>query len=311
MAGGESAGGGAALHGTAGALASMLSMLLLYPLDQVRVIQQRQGAAGDKVRRRTPLGTFCHVLHEEGLQGLYRGVLGTLQTVGISYFVYFFVYNGCKTLLRRALQGRQLHRTLQDLAASTLGGVINVLLTCPLWVAATRLKFLQQGGPEKADPPPGLWRTLLRILRTEGLGALWRGTSSSLILVSNPILQFTAYDGLKRAQLQLRESLDASAASTLRPMEALLLGGASKLLATFATYPLQVAQTLQRTERKDTGALATLLALARTRGASALFAGLGSKLLQTVATAALMFMFYERLVAACLRLGTASRLRLR
>lgn len=318
---------GAALHGLAGAVASALSMVLLYPLDQARVIQQTQSTASAAPPAPPGLlghtaNTLLQLLRQEGPSGLYRGVLGTLQTVGVSYFVYFFLYNRCKVLFARmqASHGRLAwlnHSSLVDLCASTAGGVLNVLLTCPLWVAAMRLKFQQQGNDTTS--PTSLWKQLLIISQTEGVGALWRGTGSSLILVSNPILQFTVYDALKRARLRLplsvRRLSGAAAANTLGPVEAALIGGAAKTLATVATYPLQVAQTLQRAapaEDGDTvaaaaGTLSVLVRLAQVRGVHALFSGIESKLLQTVLNAALMFMFYERILAACLFLKAPSR----
>ena len=39
---------------------------------------------------------------------------------------------------------------------------------------------------------------LLKILYQEGVGALWGGTLPSLVLVSNPTVQFVVYEALKR-----------------------------------------------------------------------------------------------------------------
>ena len=42
----------------------------------------------------------------------------------------------------------------------------------------------------------------VRILRDEGIGALWSGTMSSLVLVSNPAIHFMVYEGIKRYMKQ-------------------------------------------------------------------------------------------------------------
>ena len=39
---------------------------------------------------------------------------------------------------------------------------------------------------------------LRQILHSEGLGALWSGTSPSLLLATNPAIHFMVYEALKR-----------------------------------------------------------------------------------------------------------------
>lgn len=39
---------------------------------------------------------------------------------------------------------------------------------------------------------------VVQITREEGVAALWRSTFTSLLLVSNPAIQFVIYEGLKR-----------------------------------------------------------------------------------------------------------------
>lgn len=51
---------------------------------------------------------------------------------------------------------------------------------------------------------------LVHIVRQEGVSALWSGTKSSLMLVSNPAIQFMVYEVLKR-NLQLLFSSTVSA----------------------------------------------------------------------------------------------------
>lgn len=74
--------------------------------------------------------------------------------------------------------------------------------------------------------------------REEGPGSLWSGTGPSLLLVSNPAVKFTAYEALKRRLLAGQQQPSAGAA--------FLLGVASSLAATVATYPLQVVQAKAR-----------------------------------------------------------------
>lgn len=43
----------------------------------------------------------------------------------------------------------------------------------------------------------GMWDALTRISKEEGLEALWGGTASSLMLVTNPVIHFVVYDKVK------------------------------------------------------------------------------------------------------------------
>lgn len=51
---------------------------------------------------------------------------------------------------------------------------------------------------KEETPFKGLFAGLCHIANNEGIGALWYGVVPSLILVSNPVIHFTIYQGLKR-----------------------------------------------------------------------------------------------------------------
>lgn len=193
-------------------------------------------------------------------------------SLGSSNFVYFYTFHGLKSL-------QQSSTPQNDLFLGIIAGIINVFATTPLWVVNSRLKASSK------QPYSGLFSGLIHIANTEGIGALWSGIAPSLILVSNPAIQFTVYEALKRR-------VDAKTA-----WHFFLMGACAKAVATVATYPIQLAQARQRhgkDRRMNTAAL--LLLIVRQHGAKALFSGLEAKLLQTVLTAALMFMTYEKIV---------------
>lgn len=85
---------------------------------------------------------------------------------------------------------------------------------------------------------------LFHVAKTEGVGALWRGTLPSLMLVSNPALQFMAYEAIKRRLLAGRPS-----PAELGSVAVFLVGAAAKAFATVTTYPLQLVQTKLRVSR--------------------------------------------------------------
>lgn len=98
--------------------------------------------------------------------------------------------------------------------------------------------------------------------------------------------------------------------SQLTSIEIFMIGAVAKAVATTVTYPLQTVQSVLRfgqfnesTERsKLLSSLRTIKSLLVNRirryGMFGLFKGLEAKLLQTVLTAALMFLLYEK-IASC------------
>ena len=162
-----------------------------------------------------------------------------------------------------------------------------------------------------------------KIAREEGIGHLWSGTWASILLVSNPVIQYFAYDQFKAALLSRRQyqqrripiapssSGTSPSFDTLSPVEAFLIGAAAKAIATVATYPIQLAQTVLRLQEKrgpeeeirddvandgDKDTLRCLVRIYQEGGVAGMYQGMNAKLLQTVLTASFMFIGYEKIL---------------
>lgn len=168
-----------------------------------------------------------------------------------------------------------------------IAGSINVILTSPLWVVNTRMKL-------EKNSYGSLFEGLYDIAKKEGAAGLWSGTIPSLLLVSNPAIQFMVYETLKR-NLVAQKRFDTYAA--------FLTGAVAKAIATTLTYPLQLIQSRLRAGTS----LKPLANIIKSNNPLIMFRGLEAKLLQTVMTAALMFLIYEKLVRLVL---TIMRVRL-
>lgn len=246
---------------------------------------------------------------EEGFATLYRGLVPVLQSLCISNFVYFYTFHCLKAIFS---SGDRPASALRDLFLGTVAGVINVLSTTPFWVVNTRLKMkgLNEGKLQQQQPSTSsastkcststqytnLFEGLWYIWRTEGVYGLWAGTLPSLMLVSNPALQFMMYEALKRRVTTWSKQPSA--------LTFFAIGALAKAFATLLTYPLQLIQTKLRNGRAEqsnlhpnAGVLQMLLHIVKNNGIAGLFRGLEAKLLQTVLTAALMFATYEKIAA--------------
>lgn len=188
-----------------------------------------------------------------------------------------------------------------DLSFAIIAAMINVLITSPMWVANTRLKLhgvklkgLGKSETQYVELYSGICDAILKIWRSEGLHALWNGTGPSLLLSTNPAIQFAAYELLKRYLQVICQKKELSGYLYF------MIGAFSKMFATIITYPLQVIQSRLRVGlEKDKSLFAvikTFLKQIMVQGISSAFCGLEAKLLQTVFTSALMFLIYEKLL---------------
>jgi adenine nucleotide transporter 17 len=343
-------------HAVAGSAGSMLAMALCYPLDRVRTISQTTK------KHDSALVILSRIIEEEGWGSLYRGLGPMLVALGTSNFVYFYWYTGLKAYISR-WSAKQASSSsagpLRDLVLASVAGTINVFLTTPFWVAATRLvvkgsKAASHTATSFGGPLEAVIREVARVGRNEGIPGLWSGLGASLMLVSNPSVQFAAYEKLKAALLRSKLGHDSIAAGAVLHMasdgddatscdgdaddaaalievqekenrvapitniEFLLLGAGAKMVATLATYPLQVAQSRMRasanarkqgSDGKTTsemkgdeetlpvyrGTMHCLLKIYKDEGMKGLYKGMDAKLLQTCLTSAFMFLFYERI----------------
>jgi len=193
------------------------------------------------------------------------------------------------------------------MAAGAVAGSLTVLLTNPIWVVNTRMtargkqqEGLPGGKPAKAPSTTGVF---LQILREEGLSGFFAGVMPALVLVINPILQYTIFEQLKNTVEKRRR---------VTPKDSFYLGAVGKLLATSITYPYITVKSRMHVAGKDgpkDNMMTSLKRIVREEGVKGLYGGgsrlwiegeliwtgIGSKVTQSVITAAFLFAFKDAL----------------
>ncbi|KAM9843287.1 peroxisomal membrane protein PMP34 [Aulostomus maculatus] len=294
------------VHAVAGAMGSVTAMTVLFPLDTAK---SRLQVDENRKSKSTPI-ILAEIAQEEGLLSLYRGWFPVISSLCCSNFVYFYTFNTLKQLTASSPNKSRLGK---DLLIGIISGAVNVILTTPMWVVNTRLKL--QGAKFRNEDLQqtqyrGIFDAFSKIIATEGVGALWNGTLPSLILVLNPAVQFMFYESMKRRAGKGGKKISSA--------EIFLIGAIAKAIATTATYPLQTVQAILRFGQYKgdgkggvIGSLSNVLSLLMDRikrhGALGLYKGLEAKLLQTVLTAALMFVVYEKITAATFKVMRLNR----
>ena len=240
------------VHAISGSIGSAVALVLLYPLERVRIELQRNAATSSEIDLHQspttlPAQSNCTksdlrcpesfelVEEQEGAEilqeratskassdaaptslvrciqdlwvkkSLYRGVMHNCISLSISNFCFFFVNEYVKKYLitmQRHHKGTSKLRPDEHLLASCIAGVCNVLVTNPLWVSNLQIVTeddVKEGGTcQKGDQNTGVVSRLVHIARTQGVAHLWSGTAVSLLLVSNPVIQFFLYEQIKQ-----------------------------------------------------------------------------------------------------------------
>nr|CDI52651.1 related to peroxisomal membrane protein PMP47B [Melanopsichium pennsylvanicum 4] len=136
-----------------------------------------------------------------------------------------------------------------------------------------------------------------KIIKEEGPLALWKGLGPALVLVINPVLQYTAFEQLKNWVVKSRLAKSNGGKVSLSDWDFFWLGALSKLFATGLTYPQIVIKSRQHagsSKGASTNIWTAMTEIVQREGIAGLYRGIFSKLLQSVLTAAILFASKER-----------------
>ncbi|SCV06083.1 LANO_0H21726g1_1 [Lachancea nothofagi CBS 11611] len=285
-------------HALAGAAGGAMSMALTYPLVAVTTKLQTQGSneshESKKLKKKLSLAeTAKEVYQEQGVYGFFAGLESAILGMTLSTFVYYYCYEASSRCLLSA-KGKQRLNTAESMLVGSIAGSVNAATSNPLWVANTRMTVNAS--------KRGTLGTILDIARNEGPASLFNGLKPALVLVINPIIQYTVFEQLKNRVLESNQK------STLGPSWAFALGAIGKLVATGSTYPyvtMKARMHLQNNENKSStekSLIQLMINTVKKNGVSELYRGMGIKLIQSVLTAAFLFFFKEGLVIWSLKL---------
>ncbi|XP_078427413.1 mitochondrial substrate carrier family protein [Wolffia australiana] len=320
----------ALINGLAGAGGGIIAQLITYPLQTVSARQQTDRGESHRSRRGGVLPQIYGVIQHEGWQRLYGGLapslVGTAASQGVYYYFYqVFRSRAEKTALSNFKRGvgDGSIGMFQALVSAALSGCMNVLLTNPIWVVVTRMQTTRrkkmQTNPSseplldvKDKSSYGTSQTVREIYDEAGIFGFWKGVLPTLIMVSNPSIQFMLYEGLLK---KLRARRAAKGSSSVTALEFFLLGAIAKLGATVSTYPLLVVKSRLQAKQVVSGdknhnyrgTADAITKMIRHEGLSGFYKGMSTKIMQSVLTAAVLFMIKEEIVKGVRLLVGSSR----
>ena len=154
----------------------------------------------EKVQKKGTIQYLRELLKKEGISGLYKGLSSGLIGTVVSFAIYFFWYRLFKNFYYHVLKRKALSDL--DITLITLAsGVINSVLTNPIWFINTRMAL--------AKERKSILETIREIYKTEGIQAFYKGVLPNMVLVSNPVINFVIYENLKKMMLTRKFSLNA------------------------------------------------------------------------------------------------------
>lgn len=272
----------------AGSLGGAIAMSILYPFETMRLRMQAQTRDENGELQYSSMADCARqILDEEGIKGFYVRLAGSVFGVALANLVYYFWAN----FFKYRLYGKRSVTPRQNLVSSCLGGICNVLMLNPYWVANTQMMLNQRRG--RKGKYKNVLDAIYQIYQEKGLSdGPYSGLVPSIMLISNPCVQFVVYESLLlRLKLLLKKG-------QLSSYQYFLLGAFAKFCATITTYPLQVIKTQFQKEDCPYANVSDAVQKITLNYTSVegLYQGMGAKLTQTVSNTALMFVLYERIL---------------
>ena len=313
----------------AGASGAIVALLTSYPLLTINTRQQtskrrsriaradgEDAKEGDSLGTQSTISEARTIIKTSGVGGLYSGIKPALVGTICSNTVYFYLCGYLREAWIKRKGGKRLSAA-ESLLVASLAGCGNVLATNPIWIIVTRMQAHRKQVAQSADgadaeapasspAPHTAWDEVAKLHRENGLVGFWKGVVPSLVMVSNPAIQFMFFEWLQHKRADAKRSTQMTAG------EVFGMSALAKLAATLITYPLLVVKSTvqnasKQAERERRAAasgagskqrspiLEVALHILKTEGAAGFYKGLGTKIFQSVFAASVMYMCKEEI----------------
>ncbi|XBW36782.1 hypothetical protein QEN19_002359 [Hanseniaspora menglaensis] len=272
-------------HAVSGSISGVASISLTYPLVTLSTLLQARKSLqeDDSIETKKSIIEQLTFLYEEG--SLYNGLSSTVSGIAATNFVYYYFFEKLSAL-RLKQSNKQKLSFFESTAIGFISGSITAIATNPIWTANTRLITANKDKASgKYDVDSSLAKTICNIINEDGFFAVFKGLKPALILVLNPVIQYSVFEQLKNLIYASRDDIT--------PNMSFILGAISKVIATVFTYPTITIKT-QSHLQKDQSMIDMFQKIIKKDGFLGLFKGLQSKILQSVLTSAFLFYFKHR-----------------
>ncbi|KAK7526743.1 calcium-binding mitochondrial carrier protein-like protein Aralar1 [Phyllosticta citricarpa] len=237
-------------HFALGSLAGAFGAFMVYPIDLVKTrMQNQRGQRVGNVLYKNSIDCFQKVIKNEGVRGLYSGVLP--QLVGVA------PEKAIKLTVNDLVRGKFTDKKTgaiwwpYEILAGGMAGGCQVIFTNPLEIVKIRLQVQGEIAKTVEGAPR---RSAMWIVRNLGLVGLYKGASACLLRdVPFSAIYFPTYNHLKR------DYFGESPTKKLGIIQLLTAGAIAGMPAAYLTTPADVIKTRLQVEARKGEATYTSL----------------------------------------------------
>lgn len=310
------------IHFVAGGIGGMAGAIATCPLDVVKTRLQSdvyRTTYNSSIKSSNPViqsaqhfkETFSilgNVYKTEGFRALFKGLGPNLVGVIPARSINFFTYGISKQFISKNFNNNNEATWIHLLSAAN-AGIVTSTATNPIWLVKTRLQLDKFNKHNKRQYKNSI-DCFVKVLKNEGIGALYKGLSASYLGSAEGVIQWTLYEQLKSFLLKRsiknserdphykKTKLDYFNEWAARSGSA----GFAKFVASIITYPHEVVRTRLRQapqengKPKYTGIVQCFKLIVKQEGLASMYGGLTPHLLRTVPNSIIMFGTWEILI---------------
>lgn len=278
----------------AGAASGFLAGIVVCPLDVVKTRLQAQGTMGENLKYNGFLGTFKTILREEGIRGLYRGLVPTMIGYLPTWTIYFTVYEQAKRFYPSFLHQYNIENpSIIHFCSALTAGMTSSIAVNPIWVVKTRL-MVQTGKEGQQVYYRGTFDAFKKMYQHEGLKVFYSGLIPSLFGLLHVGIHFPVYEKLKSLLHCNLVSNDSGSNGVLWRLIA--ASSFSKMVASTVTYPHEILRTrmqLRRDKGKSKSLVKTVSSIFQKDGLRGFYSGYFTNLARTLPASAVTLVSFE------------------
>ncbi|QPG72970.1 hypothetical protein FOA43_000274 [Brettanomyces nanus] len=314
----------------AGAMAGFCSGVAVCPLDVAKTRLQAQGsylehikgletktiAKFDQCKYRGLIHSMSLIWKEEGIRGLYRGLVPITLGYFPTWMIYFSCYERCKNIYGKFIEDDNISYFMSAITS----GAVSTTLTNPIWVVKTRMMLQMDNGKTIYDRLPmekislekagsktltqwynGTFDAFGKMYREEGIGSFYRGLLPSYFGLVHVAIQFPLYENLKKwFNIQDYMSPSVKERDLTMFLKFALASSLSKMIASAITYPHEIVRTRLQMysnsflgENQLVGVVKTISSIYYNEGLRGFYSGFLVNLTRTVPASAITMVSFE------------------
>ncbi|BHF59473.1 hypothetical protein SprV_0100243200 [Sparganum proliferum] len=217
-----------AVHMLAGASAGFMEHSIMYPVDCVKTRLQCIRPSGGQRYLSVSDGLY-RLISQEGFFKSFRGIGAVVAGAGPAHALYFALYEQLKRRLASPTESNHLSHAFSGASAT----LVHDAIMTPADAVKQRLQMFN-------SPYHNSWDCIARVVRTEGVSALYRAYLTQLSTnIPFQSCHFMVYEFLQ-------DKLNPS--RTYLPWSHIVCGGLAGSIAAAITTPMDVCKTILNTQ---------------------------------------------------------------